>query len=71
MLAMLRICKLRKMLNNYKLSSLEFIISDISRTIFHYKMLVVLYLQDQPNIRHGIFVGFLCGFKTLENKCQN
>ena len=53
-----------------RLSSLKFMIRDISRTIFHYKMLVIPYCQVQPNIRHEIFVVFLCGFKTMENKCQ-
>ena len=67
-LAISRMCKLRKILNHDRLSSLKFIVRDISATIFHYKMFATLYFQVQPNIKHGILVGFLCGFKTMENK---
>ena len=37
-LAISRMCKLRKILNHDRLSSLKFIVRDISATIFHYKM---------------------------------
>ena len=54
------------MLKDDKVSSLGFMIRNISRTIFHQKMLVIPYFQVQPNIPHiHINVGnstFFCDF---------
>ena len=51
LVAILKICKLRKMLKDDKVS-LGFMIRNISRTIFHTKMLVIPYFQVHPNIPH-------------------
>ena len=59
-----RMCKLRKMLNDDRLSSLKFIIETSLEQYSTIKKLVIPYIQVQPNIRHEIFVGFSMRFKN-------